>query len=207
MYKPKKYLLIVMVLFLISGCAIHRKFPFICFKKECVLGQMGFYAAKDSFRRAKINAKVRKHKRMIKRNIKAGRKGKQPPYDIEKENRQRDSLAYTGGFAGVCKEMKVIFVEMPRAIQSETAPVWRKDTVIVKYMFDEKDLSTDEKKAVSELIAKYGATSFGEVLIVNCHSRSVLSEFELLMLSERERNIIRYLKKSGIPPKRISTGD
>jgi hypothetical protein len=206
MIKLKKYLLLMVVLLFFSGCAIHRKFPYICFKKECVLGQMGFYAAKDSFRRAKINTKVRKHKRMIRRNIQAGRKGKQPPYDTEKENRQRDSLAYTGGFAGVCKEMKVIFTEMPRAIQSETQPVWRKDTVIIKYMFDEKDLSPDEKKAITELIAKHGST-FGEILIVNCHSRSVLSEFELLMLSERERNIIRYLKKSGIPPKRISTGD
>jgi hypothetical protein len=201
------YILIVVLIFSVFSCAIHRKFPFICFKKECVLGQMGFYAARDGFRRAKINTKVRKHKRMIKKNIKAGRKGKKPPYDTNLEKKQSDSLAYTGGFAGVCKNVNIIFEEMPKAIQSETPPVWHKDTVVAHYTFEDRDLSEKDKKIIKELVEKRGPGYFGEIRIINCHRKSVLSDFEILMLTEREKRIIKYLKKLGISENRVVIED
>lgn len=182
------FLFIIGIMIQLTSCAIHRKFPFICFKKECVLGQMGFYAARESFRRAKINATVRKHKREVKRNVRRGRRGKKPPYDLEKEKKQADSLTYIGGFSGICKELKLVFV-------SE-----KNDTLIAHYGFDDKDLREGEKQLVKELVEKVKAANIKEVVVINCHKRSVLSEHEAAWMDERVRKIRKYLNKLGVSP-------
>lgn len=174
------------------NCAIHRKFPFICYKKECVLSQLGYYGARESFKRAKINASVRRHKRMVKRNIKAGRKGLKPPYDTNKESAKKDSLTYSGGFSGICKEMKIIFVTEKDSV------VQQNDTLVVNYLFEERDLSEVEKKAIKILVEKNTSSHFKQILISNCHGRSVMSEYEIGWTEQRERKIIKYLKSLGI---------
>lgn len=153
-----------------------------------MLSQLGFYTARESFKRAKINASVRKHKRMVKRNIKNGRKGLKPPYDTAKENRKKDSLTYSGGFSGICKEMSLVF---------ET--LLKKDTIVAHYRFDAKDLSEDEKKIIDGLVKKTGPESFTKIIIINCHKKSVLSEYELVWTEERSRKIKKYLKSIGVP--------
>jgi len=188
-----KLISLLLLTLLLASCAIHRKFPYICYRKECVLSQLGFYAAKESFRRAKINASVRQHKRMVRKNIRNGRKGLKPPYDTEKENRQRDSLTYSGGFAGLCKETKVIFTRLNSS----------KDTVIINYLFEEKDPSADEKMAMKNCIDKTGVQEIEEILIKSCHNRSVMSEYEILWLDERARRISKYLKTLEIPKEKI----
>ncbi|MCW3075654.1 MAG: hypothetical protein JWO32_263 [Bacteroidetes bacterium] len=172
---------------LISSCAIHRKFPFICFKKECVLGQLGYYSARESFKRAKINASVRKHKRIVKRNVRRGRKGLDPPYDLAKEKKQADSLTYQGGFAGICKEIKMVFLESTK-----------RDSVLITYKFEQKDISPEGKKIIKELVDKIGPHSFTGITIFNCHKKSVLSEYEVVWMDERVRKIKKYLKSIGI---------
>jgi hypothetical protein len=179
------------IIFQLSSCAIHRKFPFICFKKECVLGQMGFYAARESFRRAKINSTVRKHKREVKRNVRQGRRGKKPPYDLEQEKKQSDSLTYLGGFSGICKELKLVFVSN------------EKDTLVAHYAFDEKDMKEGEKELVKGLIEKRNAANIKQVIIVNCHKRSVLSEHEAFWMDERARKIKKFLEKLGVSPRLV----
>ncbi|MGZ3901164.1 MAG: hypothetical protein ACXVNM_11550 [Bacteroidia bacterium] len=192
MKKCLLYFLAFVFIIQLTSCAIHRKFPFICFKKECVLGQLGYYSARESFKRAKINGKVRKHKKEIKRNLRLSRKGKKPPYDLEKEKKQSDSLTYARGFSGVCKELKIVFVST------------NKDTVIAHYAFDEKDLSEDEKKVIKDLVGKNGAALFNEVIIINCHKRSILSEYEAFWMDERTRRIKKFLKPLGIPPIKVN---
>lgn len=181
------FLIAAVFIMQLSSCAIHRKFPFICFKKECVLGQLGYYSARESFKRAKTNASVRKHKRIVKRNVRRGRKGLDPPYDLVKEKKQADSLTYLGGFAGICKEIKMVFIE----------PL-KRDSVLMTYKFDQKDISPDGKKIIKELVDKIGASSLSQILIINCHKRSVLSEYEMVWMDERVRKIKKYLKTIGI---------
>ena len=107
----RKYLVIICIILifsLFSSCAIHRKFPFICFKKECVLSQLHYYDAKESFRRAKINSSVRKKKRDMNRSKERARKDKSYPPDAKLiEKREKDSLDYSKGFAGLCDESKI----------------------------------------------------------------------------------------------------
>ncbi|MBA3663176.1 MAG: hypothetical protein H0W61_03080 [Bacteroidetes bacterium] len=156
-----------------------------------MLGQLGFYAAKTTMKRAKINASVRKHKREVNRNVRRARKGHQPPYDLIKEKKDVDSLTYLGGFSGICKELKLVFTSL------------KQDTVIANYRFEEKDLSVDEKQVIKELVEKAGPDQFTNVIIYNCHRRSVLSETEASWMDERVRKIRKYLKTLGIKENKV----
>lgn len=186
----KFFILFLLVAF--TSCAIHPRFPFICFNKGCVLKQTGFYAARDGIKRAKINASVRRHKRMVKRNIKAGRKGIKPPYDLDKENRKRDSLTYSGGFSGLCKESRVIFESH------------KNDTVVINYFFEEKEPSDDEKLAMKKIIDTQGLQNIERIHIKSCHSRTVMSEYEKAWLDERARSVQKYLKSMGVQNEKVN---
>ncbi len=135
---------------------------------------------------------------MVKRNIKAGRKGLKPPYDTNKENIKKDSLTYSGGFSGICKEMKIVF-----EIEKDSSLI-KRETIIADYLFDEKDLSENEKKEIKVLV-ETNSQNIKQIFITNCHGKSVLSDYELAWTEERERKIIKYLKSLGLSQDKVKT--
>ncbi len=191
----------VLIFCLLSSCAIHRKFPFICFRKECVLSQLHYYDAKDSFRRAKINASVRKKKRDMNRSKHRAKKDKSfPPDSTLIEKQEKDSLDYSKGFAGLCDESKVIF---SYTLFNDSISSTKNDTITIRYLFDKKEPSADEKNEMKLLLEKIGQKYLLEIWIKGCHNRSVLSEYELYWLDTRIQKIKKYLKKLEVPSIKI----
>lgn len=195
----------ILIFSLIASCAIHRKFPFICFKKECVLGQLGIYGAMEAVKRGKINSNVRKKKRQMKRSRNRAAKDKTyPPDPVLQEEKNRDSLAYVKGFAGLCKDIKIVFIHEMKRECSDCNNDVRRDSVIVLYKFDERELSEESKQAITKIISNTQIDHINEITIKNCHNKSVMSETELFYMNERIRRIKKHLKKLGIPEKEIS---
>ena len=202
----KKIVCAFLIFSLFYSCAIHRKFPFICFRKECVLSQLHFYDAKESFRRAKINSSVRKKKREMNRSKERARKDKSYPPDQKLiDKREKDSLDYSKGFAGLCDESKVIFSYSLINDSSSLTKNYKNDTITIRYLFDKKEPSPDEKNEMKALLEKIGQKYLFEIWIKGCHNRSVLSEYELYWLDTRIYKITKYLKKLEVPSNKIKT--
>jgi hypothetical protein len=189
----KHIALFLIIAFLFSSCAIHRKFPFICFRKECVLGQLGFYKMKEAGKRMKINANVRRSKRAAKKR-KSQSKGENIRIDVAEP--KKDSLRYGGGkSAGICKETKLVIFQKTESC----------DTILIYFPLKERDITEDKKKELKDFVEKAGADVITEVIIKNCHNKNVLTEHELTWLNERARKITKYLKTLHIEKTKIKT--
>ncbi len=201
-----KFLLLLLVFVLFSSCAIHVKFPFICFKKECVLGQLGYYGAKESFRKVKINSSIRKKKRTMNRSKHRAKKDKSfPPNPKLVEAKTKDSLAYVKGFSGLCNQSIVIFNSV--LMNDTLTKNYLNDTIIINYLFDEREPSPSQKNEIKLLIEKIGVKQISNITIKECHNRSVLSEYEIYWLEARFQKINKYLKKLDIPSTKITLDD
>lgn len=194
-----------LIISLITSCAIHPRFPFICFNEGCIKKQLGINAAKEAMKRGKINSTVRKKKRQMNHSRNRAAKDKTfPPDPVLQEEKNRDSLAYVKGFAGLCKDLKIVFISEAKKECSDCNADVLRDSVIVIYKFDERELSEESKAMITTILGNPKKDHLEEIIIKNCHNKSVMSETELFYLNERIRRIKKYLKKSGIPEKQIS---
>jgi hypothetical protein len=192
----KKYFAVFfIVIFIFSSCAIHRKFPFICFRKECVLGQLGYYKLKALNKRTKANSTIRKKKRSRRRDKE---KNKEIVTDVTIDSGRKDSLIYFKGRSpGICTETKLVIFQK--------TDHW--DTLLVYFPDHEKNISENKKKELRDYVEKAGTESIISILIKNCHSKNILSEHEIIWLNERGRKIVKYLNSLSVPKSKINIED
>lgn len=126
-----------------------------------------------------------------------------PPDPKLIEKREKDSLDYAKGFAGLCDYSKVIFSYTLINDSAPTNKTYKNDTITIRYLFDKKEPSPDERHEIKNLLGKIGKENLFEIWIKGCHNRSVLSEYELYWLDTRIYKITKYLKKLEVPSNKI----
>ena len=62
-YKYLKLIIVAVLIVCFSSCAIHKKFPFICFRFECIKAQLKFPGLKANIKRNRAEAAAKKRKR------------------------------------------------------------------------------------------------------------------------------------------------
>ena len=109
---------------------------------------------------------------------------------------EKEPITYDlGQSKGICRELKLIFSEKSKDT----------DTISVYFPDRNKNISDEKKRELKEYVEKIGADSITQIFIKNCHSKSILTEHEIIWLEERARKIARYLKTLNLPKSKIKT--
>ncbi|MEO6301797.1 MAG: hypothetical protein ABIP51_01365 [Bacteroidia bacterium] len=202
MRKPSLIFLIAIV-FGSSSCVIHFKFPFICFRKECLMDVFSFSGSrKDSGGKRGLKQKVSIF--LSKYNAKKRRKnGKKQRESDRKESlkEQKDTIPEKppvtyglGKSSGICSDIKLII----KKTNDE-------DTLLVYFPDNTRRLTDEGKIQINICIEKIGVDSISEVRFKNCHNKNILTYHEIIWLEERERHISKHLKTLKVPKAKIKT--
>lgn len=188
--------------FFLSSCAIHFKFPFICFRKECILGvfdlsggrkeaggkrgfkqKAGMFISKFNKKRKRKNSK--KQRERDNKEVLRAEKDTLP---------EKPEITYApGSSSGICRELKIIILK-----KNNTS-----DTLLVYYPEHTKRLTEEKKKELQNYVEKLGIGEIEEVQISNCHKKDILTEHEIIWFEERERKIYKFLKVIEVPKEKI----
>lgn len=194
----------MIITFSLSSCVIHYKFPFICFRKECLMDVFSFSGSKkDSGGKRGLKQKVSIF--MAKYNAKKRRRnGKKQREFARKEDLkeakdtipEKEPVTYSlGKSKGICNDIKVIVLKKTT----------KADTVLVYFPEYTRRLVDDEKLKLKNYIEALSPDSIVEIRMKNCHSKNILTYHEIIWLEERERKISQFLRSLNISKSKIIT--
>jgi hypothetical protein len=181
---------------LAQSCAIHAKFPYICFVPECVKGQLGIDRLPGLKKKMKAKAQVKRRKAMAKRSKKkndplADRPGYSDPREeeISSTNKQpKPDSVYA--FRGEAKK-QLIYLIFSR---SET----KKDSLSYFYLEEKNDISEDDKNNLSNYIKITGYQNISGVLITGIVPKNEHGRHARSIAKYRSKRLIKLLREAGI---------
>lgn len=187
----------VIICLLLSSCAIHKDFPFICFRWGCFAKQVGLPSGKAIKKQVQINAKVRKKKREAKKR----KKNKPEPYIIsdkkgsteeaEKSKVIKKDTSVLSYFAkGNANYLILVFLE---------AHPPGEDSLLINYP-ENREFSEYEKSAIKNFVDSVSVGS-GDAFIIKEYSEYL--QPELKGRTKAKEKLFRLLNDFGIAPKRI----
>ncbi len=186
----KKVFPIFIALLLFSSCAIHKKFPFICFRWECVVAQLKFPELKASIRlnKAIANSKRKKRNRGKTDNSKIKEINKPNINQVEK---QSDPNANTR------KDSVFTFSAPPPPVKTETS-----DTLIIyNYNLNEDNISEPDKNELKKYIVRVG-NKISQIKIKGFSDAEEDSHHKG-MEKQRVKKIYKLLRRLGISPEKL----
>ena len=187
--------IIIILAPLFSSCAIHKKFPFICFRWECVVAQLKFPELKASIRLNKAIASSKRKKRNRAKSVSSGIKEVNKP-NINQTEKQSDPNANTR------KDSVFTFSAPVMVTKTET-----QDTLIVfEYKLNEENISDENKNELKNYIVKVGAGKISQIKI-NGFSDAEEDSHHKGMGTTRAKKIYKLFAKLGIPSSKITIGE
>ncbi|MBN8693249.1 MAG: hypothetical protein J0L69_08630 [Bacteroidetes bacterium] len=196
--------LLILITLLLSSCAIHDKFPYICLRWGCFAKQVGLPDKKVVMKRMQTNAKVRKKKREAKKrkrnkmnetavvNAKSNNDSSNEQ-DEPIESAKTDSTKYTPNPNGDSNYLILVF--------NEAHPPGE-DSLLIKY--PEKDFSEYEKVQIRNYVE---SLNFGKGDSFIVKEFKEYSQPELKGNTKAKEKLIEILKSLGINPKQIRFKD
>jgi hypothetical protein len=142
----KKFILYFLLTGICWSCAIHDKFPFICFRWSCITSELKLpdFNTSGMKKQRKARASLRKKKRQRAKNkrlSKKGNKASKPGYDYEDKDEpktvKKDSLKYS--FSSEVKE-EYIVIRFTRKDKEKA------DSILVKYPENGNEISAYDKQ-------------------------------------------------------------
>lgn len=187
----------VIACLLLSSCAIHKDFPFICLRWGCFAKQVGLPSGKAIKKQAQINAKVRKKKREAKKR----KRNKQEPYLVTDKNgtteeseklkeTKKDTLNISYSAKGNANYLILVFLE---------AHPPGEDSLLINYP-DNREFSEYEKTAIKNFVDSVSIGS-GDAFVIKEYSEYL--QPELRGRTKAKEKLFRVLNDLGIAPKRI----
>lgn len=196
MYKHPTYSLLL-ALGLLSSCAIHTKFPFICFKKDCIKNQ--FRLDPHHAFRKKINTKIFLIKRKFKRKSKTEQND--PKFANSKDQITTDIKDSTdnNNWGSGYNVIKLVFESIDSLSVIDNNSFNKKDSVAL--VISNLNLTDDNKQAIRSYINTLGLNQIQQIKIIantTRYSESSSEEISLIvdfLIKERvRRRIIKIIK-------------
>lgn len=187
-----------MSLIIVQSCAIHKKFPFICFRWGCFANQVGLPDGKVLLKQAKVNAKVRKKKREAKRRKRDKVngievvKGKNATYEASREeaSEKKDTVKTTYLSSG---DLNFVILVLQKAHPPG------KDSMYVNTM-DSDTLTQSAKGSIKNFL---NANDVDNHDIIVVKEKIEYSNNELRGNSKQKEKVILFLEQLGIKRKQI----
>jgi hypothetical protein len=199
---PRKYYLTLIVLslvLLLPSCAIHAKFPYICFYSACVKGQLGIDRLPGIKKQIKARAKVKKRKAMAKNRKKSKiEDGRKEPYSDPRDEisiTAKDSTTHkTNEIYSFRKDANLNMIKI--IIEKPPAP---NDSLIYFYIDDKNDISEEDKKNAANYLRLTGVQNISKITIRDLLKETEKGKHEKNILRYRTKKIIEFLNDQGIP--------
>jgi hypothetical protein len=165
---------------ILTGCAIHKEFPFICFERPCVKNQYGRLG--KTIKGNIFLLKKRKKKKEVLRTKASTEKYK----DADTED-----LSDGEG------------VQYSKYLMVFNFKNYPSDTLIVSHSSDHNDIMEAGKSEIEHLIRKTGVKNILEVVITPVRLDQLNKTEELAIKLRRKKIIRKFLKKNGLAHKQI----
>jgi len=187
-------MLFVLAAVLLSSCAIHPYFPFICFKKECIQSQFNTGVKPTGGKRG-----IKQRFKMLVVNIKKkqGKNKKDKPDISNSKVRQSKVDSLISDTAKVADYIKLIFHHKVDAPEKRID----KDSVNVKSSFIIQ--SKDDKTLINYYLNKYSVKNIKEIVLVVTVEQNEDSENRKRAGLLKARRLRNYIVKAGIKEEKI----
>lgn len=187
----KKTFIIILTLVFFSSCAIHKKFPFICFRFECVKAQLKFPNIRAAIKRNKGIAQAKRRKKygasQESSRIKEITKptvnrsdDESTPHDTRKDS---------------------VFTFTPPAIKPREKE--DQDTLIIfNYYLYEDVISEENKSDLKNYITRIGASKISQIKIKG-YADAAENRHHTGMDLLRAKKLYKLLGKYGVPSSKM----
>lgn len=192
--------LFILIALLLSSCAIHDKFPYICLRWGCFAKQVGLPDKKVVMKRIQTNAKIRKKKREAKKR----KRNKMNETTVTTAKSNNDSSTEKDEPTEVAKTDSTKYTFKPNGDSNYLILVFNEahppgeDSLLIKY--PEKDFSEHEKSEIKKYVE---SVDFGKGDSFIIKEFKEYSQPELKGNTKAKEKLIEILKSLGINPKQI----
>lgn len=200
----KKALILFISLLLFVSCAVHDKFPFICFRWSCIAAEFklpSFKATGSLKKQRKAKASLRKKKRQRAKNKRLREKGIAVPdinttADAGETAEKADSLKYK--FKAL-QEDKYIIISFNRKDLVKT------DSLFVRYNADGDDMLEYDKQVIKNYL---DSTTVEKIILINVREHvgdKKEDDKHNKHASTVKEHVAQYFVQIGIPRDKIKT--
>jgi hypothetical protein len=187
-----------LLVFCFTSCAIHDKFPFICFLPECVKRQ---YSLKGFKKRLSANIAMNRNKRERRRIAVQRKKEKhnvlsnKNPISVKKSS-DADTVEY--GRTIVYTKYQMVF---------SSAPPERKDTLLVVHSSAEKHIMEDGRNQIYELVRSRRAENIRSVVFKQVRPDQADKSEDPSVVKPRIEKVKKFVAHQGVDRGKISCTD
>jgi outer membrane protein OmpA-like peptidoglycan-associated protein len=224
--KFRSYLISFLILILlvsVSSCAIHPRFPYICFRKSCVLGQLGITAAMNAGKVKRKEIKGTRKRRQIKRDAKRNRAETEGTIDKprihetheEREARRKDEKAAAklaeeqnqkkeDSLSAIAYANKAYINPSTGQNQETRTPESKQqeeDSLIIYYDVNTFELSLPDKEKLNRYLESLSKTNYSKLRI------SGYTDNSGVFSKERVEKIEEFLLQKGLPKNKLILED
>jgi hypothetical protein len=174
--------------FILPSCAIHKKFPFICFRASCVKVAFGVYQLKAWKKNRQGEANARKRRSQAKDSMKQSKK---------RMLSESDTSALAFSDPGNCDNLKLVFFKKIKVKKYQT------DTLILGFRQPENEMSGTDEVMIRNYLLKNGLDHLVKIKLCDCDIHSKYSEIHHSFYLRRAFKTRDYLKEKKVPKKMI----
>lgn len=176
--------------FLFCCCAIHKKSPFICFRRGCVKEALGINQLKAFKKNIRGKAQIRRNRANAKLNLKnKKRKTKHTSYS--------DSISIGNISAQSCELIKMVFFKLRKINQPPT------DTFLVHFRQPEDEIDELSEIQIRGYLLKIDLNQLSKIKLCYCTNSEKKNELSRGLYLQRSKKITRLLKDKGISKQKI----
>jgi hypothetical protein len=174
-----KTVLFLILVFLFTSCAIHKSFPFICFKGSCIGKQWHFRDIKTAGKNIKVNANQRKKKRAANKRKRHGIEEKTESIETKESIKE---------------------IEKPDIVQQDSITSFKinfkgSDTLIViNYGIREDSISEDYQVVLKKYFKAHDFQNITEITLQEYTGSDNVSG-----LTQRMKILMRFFYELNIP--------
>ncbi len=188
------------VLFFVS-CAIHAKFPFICFRWSCIAAELKLPSFNTSGmkKQRKANASLRKKKRQRRKNKRLAKKG----ISIKENNTTADSGEMPQRLDSLKYRFTVLKEERYIIISFEKKDPVKTDSLFVRYNSDEDDVLDYDKQFIKMYLDSNKVETITLIKVREHFGDKEEDQRQNKHTSVTKEHIASFLMKLGVPREKI----
>jgi hypothetical protein len=177
--------------FLLSSCAIHKQFPFICFRPGCIKAAFKIEGLKAWKKSRRGKAQIRKNRS----NSKNTRKVKS--YNINSEN--NDTTGFGNMSTASCDIIKMVFFRSVKTNHDQT------DTFLVHFRQPENEIDELSEVQIRGYLMKNNKAHILKIKLCYCSKEEKQNEFGKGLFLQRTGKIKKFLKEKNILKRKIES--
>ena len=196
----KKTVLALLLLSLLTSCALHMQLPFICFQKECVQNQwrgVNKLGHKIKFFGKQTIAKIHKKKHRpvpLESNIGIVKSHKNSLKTIKKnkENKISDSLLTQNNQAIQNMDFDTLSCRQ------------QKNKLIINYPFNDDKISEKDKTEIKKYIERIDIKNISKIIVTGYIDNRESDAYNKSLSFQRAQRVYEYLIEIGVPSSKLS---